>query len=166
MADDSASQDAVQIERTLDAPTDLIWQMWTDPEHFKAWYGPEGATIVVARMDVRVGGTRLVGMEMPTPNGTMRMWFSGEYREVVENERLVYTESMSDEHGNVLSPSDLGMPQGHPTTTEVIVELKNVGGRTKMVMTHAGVPGDSPGAAGWTMALDKLSRHVEAQRQP
>jgi hypothetical protein len=30
------------------------------------------------------------------------------------------------------------------------------------VMTHAGVPGDSPGAAGWTMALDKLAAHVEA----
>ena len=91
MADDNASQDAVQIERTLDAPADLIWQMWTQPEHFKAWYGPEGATIVVARMDVRVGGRLLVGMEIATPNSTMRMWFTGEYREVVENKRLVYT---------------------------------------------------------------------------
>ena len=165
MADGNASQDAVQIERTLDAPADLIWQMWTQPEHFKAWYGPEGATIVVARMDVRVGGRRLVGMEIETPNGTMRMWFTGEYREVVENKRLVYTESMSDEHGNVMSPSDLGMPQGHPATTEVIVELERVGGGTKMVMIHAGVAADSPGAAGWSMAFDKLSRHVETQRQ-
>ena len=95
----------------------------------------------------------------------MRMWFTGEYREVAENKRLVYTESMSDENGNVLSPTDVGMPEGHPTTTEVIVELESVGGRTKMVMTHAGVPKDSPGAAGWTMAFDKLSRHVEAQRR-
>ena len=72
---------------------------------------------------------------------------------------------MSDENGNVLSPSDLGMPHGHPTTTEIIVELERVAGRTKMVMTHVGVPKDSPGAAGWTMAFDKLSRHVEAQRR-
>jgi uncharacterized protein YndB with AHSA1/START domain len=165
MANDYASPDAVLIERTLDAPADLIWQMWTDPEHFKAWYGPDGANIVVASMDVRVGGTRLVCMEMQTPNGAMRMWFTGEYREVVENKRLVYTESMSDEHGNVLSPSDLGMPHGHPATTEIIVELEGVAGRTKMVMTHVGVPEDSPGAAGWTMAFDKLSRHVEAQRR-
>jgi uncharacterized protein YndB with AHSA1/START domain len=164
MADDNASQDAVRIERTLDAPTDLIWQMWTEPDHFKAWYGPDGATIVVAKMDVRVGGTRLVGMEMEMPNGTMRMWFTGAYREVVENKRLVYTESMSDENGNVLSAADMGMPEGHPTTTEVIVELENIGGRTKMVMIHAGIPEDSPGAAGWAMAFDKLSKHVEAQR--
>ena len=47
-------------------------------------------------------------------DGPMQMWFSGEYREVVENERLIYTESMSDENGNVLSPADRGMPDGHP----------------------------------------------------
>jgi uncharacterized protein YndB with AHSA1/START domain len=162
MADGNDSQDAVRIERSFDAPVDLIWQMWTDPEHFAAWYGPDGATIPVARMDVRVGGTRLVCMEMQTPNGPMRMWFTGEYREVVEKERLVYTESMADEHGNVMTPSDMNMPEEHPTTTEVRVELEGLGGRTKMLLTHAGIPSDSPGAAGWTMALDKLAARVEA----
>jgi uncharacterized protein YndB with AHSA1/START domain len=157
MTDNHDRQDAVVIERSFDAPVDLIWQMWTDPEHFKLWYGPDGAAIPVAKMDVRVGGTRLVCMEMQSPGGPMQMWFTGEYLEVVENERLVYTESMSDERGKVLSPSDMGMPEGHPVTTEVRVELEDVGGRTKMVMTHAGVPGDSPGAAGWIMALDKLA---------
>jgi uncharacterized protein YndB with AHSA1/START domain len=145
MSDNSGSEDAVVIERSFDAPVNLVWQMWTDPEHFKAWYGPDGATIPVARMDVRVGGTRLVCMEMQTPDGPMQMWFTGEYREVVENERLVYTEAISDEHGNVSLPSDAGMPEGHPMTTEVRVELEGVGGRTKMVMTHVGIPGDSPG---------------------
>jgi uncharacterized protein YndB with AHSA1/START domain len=162
MTDNSGSQDAVVIERTFDAPVGLIWKMWTDPDHFKAWYGPEGATIPVAKMDVRVGGTRLVSMAMQTPNGAMEMWFTGEYIEVVENERLVYTESMSDQNGNVSSPSDMGMPEGHPMTTEVRVELEDIGGRTKMVMTHAGVPSDSPGATGWTMAFDKLAAYVGA----
>ena len=160
MTDKSGSQDAVVIERSFDAPVSLIWQMWTDPQHFAAWYGPNGATIPVANMDVRVGGTRLVSMKVQTPGGPMEMWFTGEYREVVENERLVYTESMSDASGKVLSPSDMGMPAGHPTTTEVRVELEDVGGRTKMVMTHAGIPAGSPGAAGWAMALDKLATHV------
>jgi uncharacterized protein YndB with AHSA1/START domain len=161
MTDDSGVQNAVVIERSFDAPVDLIWQMWTDPEHFKAWYGPHGATIPVAKMDVRVGGTRLVCMAVQSPNGPMQMWFAGEYREVVESERLVYTEFMSDENGNASSPSDTGMPEGHPMTTEVRVELEDVGGRTKMVMTHRGIPADSPGAAGWMMALDKLAALVE-----
>jgi uncharacterized protein YndB with AHSA1/START domain len=157
MTDGNGSQDAVVIERMFDAPVDLVWKMWTDPEHFKAWYGPDGATIPVAVLDLRVGGTRRVGMEVRTPNGPMRMWFTGEYREIVEPQRLVYTESMCDEQGNVVSP------EGHPATTEVRVELEDVGGRTRMVMTHLGIPAGSPGAAGWTMAIDKLAAHIEEQ---
>jgi uncharacterized protein YndB with AHSA1/START domain len=163
MTTQNASQNAVVIERSFDAPLHLIWLMWTEPEHFKAWYGPGGATIPVAEMDVRVGGARRVRMEMESPAGPRQMWFTGEYREVVKNKRLVYTESISDANGHVLSPSELGMPDGHPTTTEVIVELEDLDGRTKMVMTHAGIPADSPGAAGWTMAFDKLAAYVEAQ---
>lgn len=163
MPDDNASTDAVVIERTFDAPPDLVWQMWTEPEHFKAWYGPNGATVPEANMDVRVGGKRLVSMEVQSPSGPMRMWFTGVYREVVENQRLVCTESMSDEKGNLLSPSDLGMPEGHPDTTEIKVELEAVGGRTRMVMTHAGIPQESPGAAGWKMAFDKLTAYIDAQ---
>jgi len=161
MTDNNVRRDEVVIERSFDAPVDLVWKMWTDPEHFKAWYGPDGAAIPVAQMDVRVGGRRLVCMEMQFPSGPMQMWFTGEYREVVENARLVYTESMSDEHGNVASPAEMGMPEGHPTTTEVRVELSDIGGRTNMVMTHVGIPSDSPGAAGWITAFDKLDRHLE-----
>ena len=163
MTDGNASQDAVVIERTFDAPADLLWQMWTEPEHFKAWYGPDGATIRVAKMDVRAGGSRLVCMEVDTPGGLMRMWFTGEYRQVIQNQRLSYTESMSDENGTVLPPQDTGMPGGQPATTEVTVELEDLGGRTKMVLTHTGIAADSAGNAGWTMALSKLAAHVEAQ---
>jgi uncharacterized protein YndB with AHSA1/START domain len=160
MTDDVTSQDSMVIERSFDAPVELVWQMWTDPEHFRAWYGPVGATIPVANLDVRVGGRRHVCMEIRTPDGPMQMWFAGEHREVVENERLVYTESVSDEQGTVPSPTDAGEQPGHPTMTEVHVELEDLGGRTKMVLTHVGIPSDSPGAAGWTMALDKLAAYL------
>jgi uncharacterized protein YndB with AHSA1/START domain len=97
-------------------------------------------------------------MEVQTPGGPMQMWFTGEYREVVEPRRLVYTEAVSDEHGTVAPPSPDG--EGHPTVTEVRVELEEVGGRTKLVLTHVGIPSDSPGATGWAMALDKLEAHL------
>ncbi len=155
---DNDSRDALVIERILDAPVDLIWQMWTEPEHFKAWYGPQGALIPSATMDVRVGGNRLVCMEMSSPGGSIQMWFAGEYLEVVENQRLVYTESMSDEHGNPLSGSETS--EAHAMTTRVRLDLEDLGGRTKMVMTHTGVPSDSPGATGWVMAFDKLSAYL------
>ena len=166
MADHTEAQDELIIERSFDAPVDVVWLMWTDPNHFKQWYGPDGAVIRSAQMDLQVGGARRVSMEVVTPNGPMQMWFTGEHREVVENRRLVYTESMSDEHGNVLSATDLGMPAGHPTTTEVRVELEDLGARTKMVMTHVGIAGDSPGAAGWTMAFDKLGARLSARAVP
>lgn len=154
MADDTTQ--SITIERVVDAIPERVWQMWTVPEHFAAWYGPDGAVVPVAEMDVRIGGGRFVGMEMTTPDGPMRMWFTGEYLEVEENRKLVYTEAMCDESGRVLSPEEVGMPEGHPVTTEVVVELDDLGDRTRMVMTHVGVPSDSPGATGWNMALDKL----------
>lgn len=156
MTTDTNSRDAVVIERYFDAAPEVIWRMWTDPERFATWYGPMGATIPEAHMDVRVGGRRLVAMRMETPNGAMMMWFTGEYVEVDAPRRLVYTESMADEAGNVIRPESMGMPAGHPAVTEITVELLAVGDRTRMIMTHAGIPADSPGAAGWAMAFDKL----------
>jgi uncharacterized protein YndB with AHSA1/START domain len=148
--------DAVVIERHLDASVELVWQMWTDPDHFKAWYGPEGASISVARMDVRVGGSRLVCMDVQTPAGPRQMWFAGEYVEVVANSRLVYTESPANENGDILPAAE----SGHSLTTEVRVELEEADGGTRMVLTHVGIPADSPGATGWAMALDKLAERV------
>ena len=151
---------SVTLERVLDAPIDLVCQMWTDAEDFAAWYGPTGATVPVIEMDVTIGGTRHFCIEMLTPDGQSRMWFVGEYRVIAQPTRLVYTESLSDPDGNRVSPEAMGMPGGHPEVTEVTVELTDVDGRTRMVMTHAGIPADSPGAMGWNMALDKLEAHL------
>lgn len=152
----------VQIERTFDASIDLIWAMWTEAEHFANWYGPMGAKIPKAEMDVRVGGQRHIGMEMETPNGQMQMFFVGEYREIAPKTRLVYTEAMADADGNTITPEQMGMPSGTPTETSIVVELVDLVARTKMTMTHRGVPADSPGGQGWAMAIDKMESLVTA----
>ena len=157
MSNSTISKDAVVMERIFDAPVELIWQMWTQPEHFKKWYGPRGFTVPVAQMDVRVGGKRLVCMEMQKPDGSMKMWTTGEYIEVIPNQRLVYTESMADENGNVVTRSE----NDYPITTEVTVLLEDLGERTKMVMTHAGVSVDTGANAGWEQAFDKLADYIE-----
>ncbi len=153
------STNDVVIERTVSSPIQNVWDMWAKPENFQKWYGPEGATIPHANMDVAVGGTRHICMEMNTPNGPMQMWFVGEYLQIEEPHLLSYTEIMSNENGDKLAPSELGMPGGdEPQTTTVTVELEQISDtETKMTMTHAGVPADSPGAMGWEMALDKLT---------
>ena len=148
------------IERTFDVGADVLWAMWTEPEHFKGWYGPTGASIPVAEMDLTVGGRRLTQMAMETPNGPMEMWFVGEFREITPATRLVYTESMSDAVGNVQSPQAMGMPDGHPETTEVIVDFEDLGDSTRLALTHVGVAADSGGSMGWSMALDKLAEYA------
>lgn len=158
MSDNETLEDAVVIERVVAAPIDLVWQLWTEAEHFRNWYGPQGFTIPVAEMDVRIGGRRLICMA--SPDGQMKMWFTGEYREVSPTTRLVYTESMADEQGNMLSPAAMGMPPGTPETTEITVLLAALGEKTKMTMTHAGVPAGSPGAMGWQQAFAKLADYV------
>lgn len=155
--------DAVVLERTVAAPPAAVWELWTVPEHFEAWYGPDGATIRVAAMDVWVGGARLIEMSMPTPDGTMAMWFGGEHREVSPERRLAYTEAMTDDTGHPLPAEVAGLPEGHPLLTEVVVELEELDGGTHLTLTHAGIPADSPGAAGWAMALDKLVERLAPQ---
>jgi len=162
MSNSTSTKDAVVIERTFEASANLVWQMWTDPEHFKQWYGPQGFSVPVAEIDLRVGGKRLICMA--SPDGSMKMWTAGEHIEIIPTERLVYTESPADENGNVLPPSAMGMPDGYPVTTEVTVLLEDLGGRTRMVMTHAGVPAESGAGGGWQQAFDKLADYIVATR--
>lgn len=149
----------VVIDRTVDARAETVWQMWTDAEHFARWYGPRGSSIPIAEFDLTIGGRRFIAMEMQTPDGSMRMHFTGEHRVIEPVSRLTYTEAMATETGDRV-PADQ-LPPGHPEDTEVRVELRPDGDKTHMTLTHAGVPADSPGATGWTMALDKLEALVE-----
>lgn len=150
----------LQIERTFDVSVDLIWAMWTEAEHFANWYGPLGAKIPKADMDVRVGGRRHIAMEMQTPGGPMQMFFVGEYREVDPKTRLVYTESMTDADGNAMTAEQMGMPGGAPMETSIVIQFEDLGARTKMTLTHIGVPADSPGGQGWAMAIDKMEARL------
>lgn len=150
----------VVIKRTLNAPIERVWQMWAKAENFQKWYGPEGAEIPTAEMDVQVGGKRFIEMKMDTPNGPMQMCYTGEYLEVSPVTTLKYTEVMCDKDGNHLPPSAMGMEGDEPNITTVIIELKGKGDSTEMTMTHEGVPAGSPGETGWNMALNKLEKQL------
>ena len=158
MVDSSIYQESVVVERVFDAPIDLVWKMWTDPASFKAWYGPSGVTVPVAELDVWPGGRRRVCMAV----GPREMSFTGQHLEVTEPTRLVYTETIADEHGNPISPESLGMPPKTPGTTEVTIVLEEVNGGTRVTLTHAGVPAESGAARGWQAAFEKLAAVLRA----
>jgi uncharacterized protein YndB with AHSA1/START domain len=94
------------ISRVLDAPRELVWKCFTDPEHMKQWWGPKGVKVVKSDMDLRVGGTYLYGMQVP--NAPV-MWGKFVYREIVPPEKLVFINSFSDENRGLtrhpMSPS-------------------------------------------------------------
>ena len=73
---------------------------------------------------------------------------------------LVWQMWTDDENGNLFPPSAVGMPDGYPATSEVTVQLKELRGRTRMVMTHVGVPAESGAGGGWEQAFDKLADHL------
>ncbi len=152
----------VRIEREFDASIEDVWDMWTNGEKFASWYGPNGMSVPTAEIDLRVGGTRMLCMSMDNPETPMKMWFTGVFKEVVSPNRLVYTEAMCSEDGTILSPASMGMPEGTPDITEVIVDLEDLGGRTRMVLVHKGVPEGSPGEGGWRQAFDKLDARLAA----
>ncbi len=82
-------QPTLVIKRVFNAPRKLVFEAWTKPEHVRRWYGLQSMTMPVCEIDLRVGGRwRYV---ISTSNGE-EYGFSGEYREIVPGERLIYTE--------------------------------------------------------------------------
>ena len=86
------------ITRTFDAPRPLVWQAFTDPEHMKHWWGPKGSTVLVSKMDLRVGGSYHGSIRDASGNV---MWGKLVYREIVPPVRLVWEHSFSDENGGL-----------------------------------------------------------------
>lgn len=83
---DTANRELLMV-RTLDAPIDLVWEVWTDPKHIANWWGPNGFTNTITTMDMRPGGKW--NLVMHGPDGTD---YENEsiFREVVTNKKIVY----------------------------------------------------------------------------
>lgn len=112
------------MEREFDAPRDLVWRTWTEPELLGHWYGP-GVETVIHELDVRVGGAWLNEMKMGERSGYQRC----DYTEVVKPERLVMLMSTTDADWN-LAPNPM-MPDW-PRVLLTTVTFEDAGSRTKM----------------------------------
>ena len=92
-SDSPTADREIVITRLLDAPRELAFSAWTDPEKVVKWWGPNGFTITIDRMDVRPGGVWKYTMHGPDgvdyPNKTV-------YEEISPPERLVYSHSGGD----------------------------------------------------------------------
>lgn len=150
-ANPSAARE-LTITRILDAPRDLVFKAWTDPQHMAQWWGPKGFTNPVCDMDVRPGGK--IRIHMRAPDGVVHP-MTGVFNEFVPPERLVFTAVAEDMAGNPLLEA---------LTTVTFAEH---GGKTKLTVQASAV-GLAPTApqmlagmeAGWNQSLDRLAALV------
>src|SRR5438445_13708093 len=96
----TANQKEFVITRVFDAPRDLVWKAFTEPERMKHWWGPKGFTVIASKMDLRPGGYYHYGMK--APNGSA-VWHKLVFREIVPPARMVFSNSFSDEAGGSTS---------------------------------------------------------------
>jgi uncharacterized protein YndB with AHSA1/START domain len=140
----------VRLHRVLRATPERVYRAFTTPDAMAKWLPPYGFTCKVHHLDARVGGTyRMSFTNFSTGNGHA---FGGEYREVVANERLVYTDRFED-------PS----MSGEMVTT---ITLKQVSCGTEITAVQEGLPEQIPVEScylGWQESLDQLARLVDPE---
>ena len=152
------------ITRIFDAPRELVWKAWTDPERVKRWWGPKNFTAPVSKIDLRVGGTYLNCMRSPEGKD---YWSTGVYREIVEPSLLVCTDSFADEKGNVIPASHYGMEGDWPLELRISITFEETGGKTTMTLRHEGIPAGQMSElteAGWNESFDKLAEELAKGR--
>jgi uncharacterized protein YndB with AHSA1/START domain len=148
----SLAEGELTITRVFDAPRELVFKAWTDPQQLAQWWGPKGFTNPVCEFDGRVGGT--LRIHMRSPDGRIYP-MKGVIREIIAPERLVFTNIAVDASGDHLLEG---------LTTVVFTEEN---GKTKMSLnTRARAVVETAAAylkgmdAGWTQSIDKLQAYI------
>ena len=144
----------IEVSRTFEAPLELLWKAWTEPEHFMKWYGPKGFTTPACEIDFRVGGKH--SWMMQSPDG-MQMHYFGSYKEISPMDRIVYSDSMADAQGNLMDPVMMGLPEGSPVTMDVTVTFNHDYGKTTVTVSHVGQGENDYAGSGWEQAFEKLA---------
>lgn len=154
----------VLITRLINAPRELVFKAWTDPELLPNWYAPHGCTLRISQIDVRPGGTFHTCISNPNWGDC---WVVGLYQEVVSNERIVMTMAAADQHGKRIDPVAAGHDPDWPAETVVTITFTDQAGQT-LVTLHQTVSetlAQKTGAhGGWIQMLERLETLVQQAR--
>lgn len=138
------------LERRFNAPRNLVWRSWTEPELLARWYGP-GVETVIHEMDVRPGGLWLNEMKMGGGSHYQRV----EYTEVVAPEKLVWLHSVADADWNIAANP---MMPDWPRVLLTTVTFRPVGDLTEVRLVwspHEASEAETACFAGAISGLDK-----------
>jgi len=152
------------ITRVFDAPVEKVWQAWVEPEMIKKWWGPKNFTVPVIEIDFREGGTSLVSMQAPEEMGGFILYNTWEYTKIIQNKRLEFTLRFTDKDRKVLSPQDVGLPEGVPLEVPHVLTFKDVGGKTEIEYSEYGYKTHQVveiSKAGLEEVLDKMAASLK-----
>jgi uncharacterized protein YndB with AHSA1/START domain len=129
------------VTRIFDAPIELVWKAWIEPEHVMRWWGPDHFTSPSAKMDFREGGTSIVCMRAPKEFGGQDIYSTWVYQKIVSMERIEFIQNLADKNGNLIDPARIGMPPEFPRDIRTVVTFKDLGnGKTEMTVTEYNMP--------------------------
>lgn len=164
-------EEGIVIERVFDAPRELVWKAWTDPEMVKKWWGPEGFTAPHATIDFKVGGKYIYAMHGPSGSEWDKdMYSAGIFKEIVPHEKIVTSDYFSDEQGNKVNPVDFGQDPDSPSEMEVVITFEDAEeGKTKLTITYPRPDNEAQFEAmlksgmkeGWSSSLNKFEKALK-----
>jgi uncharacterized protein YndB with AHSA1/START domain len=151
----------VVVTRRLEAPPERVWRAWSDPDEVKGWWGPQGFTSPMCRMDFREGGTTLVSMRSDQGWEVYNTWT---YHSIHPTSRIEFVQRFADADGNAVAPVELGMPPGIPGEVRHVVTLTPVGETATELTVHEFGYADEPTAeiskAGMEQCIDKMAARL------
>lgn len=161
-----APKEDIVITRIIDAPVELVWKAWTEPEHVRRWWGPKHYTSPTCKIDLREGGQFIFAMRAPQDWGGQESYTAGVYKKIVPLERLEFTQGLSDQDGNPINPLTIGMPPDFPKEIHTTVVFKSLrdGTMTELVITERDWTMGQMAVysyAGMQQSIDKLAESLK-----
>lgn len=148
-----ATRPTLKMHRTFDAPRELVWRAWSNPEILVLWMGPVEWPAVSVTCDFRVAGAWRICLRSPETGEDL--WQGGIYTEIDAPRRLAFTFRWDGSHED-----------GPPVDTLVTVELSETAdGQTRMDFTHEGLKSEQSLTGhkhGWNSTADRLEAWLAA----
>ncbi len=163
----SVKKEQLVVTRIIDAPIDVVWDAWTQPEHVMHWWGPKDYTSPSCKIDLRVGGKYIFAMQAPKEQGGQVSYTAGVYQRIKPLELLDFTQGLSDAKGNRIDPAQIGMPAEFPAELHAVVTFRPRGDMTEITITQTGWTPSQMfvyALAGTQQQTDKLSEYVARKR--
>ena len=156
----NVKKEDIVITRIIDAPLELVWRAWTEPERVKRWWGPKDYTSPTCEIDLREGGKYVFCMRAPAEQGGQDSYTAGTYHKIIPMQRLEFTQGISDADGNPIDPTLAGLPADFPRELHMVVVFKAKGSMTELIITESGwTPSQMMvyALAGMHQSIDKLA---------